>query len=108
MPSKLGFMEYLKDEFYKEWTGSGYPSTVYQYASAIGQVMKKEGIDDWLTLAENIIDLISKYDTKGSMWKFGSKGHSTVINALKRFSEYLLNATDYADILAEKWKKMGC
>ena len=106
MPSKLGFMEYLIKEDYKDWTGSGYPSTVYQYVSAIEQVMKQEKIQDWLTLTEELTNLIIKYDKYGSMEKFGNKGHNTVINALKRFSEYVLNATEYADILAEKWKKI--
>ena len=108
MPSKVGFMEYLKNTDHKEWTGSGFPSTVYQYAWAVECVMKKEGIEDWLTLAENILDLVPKYDKHGTMKSFGDKGHGTVINALKRFVEYVLNATDYADILAEKWIKMGC
>ena len=108
MPSELGFKEYLIEEEYKHWTGSGYPSTVLQYVSAIEQVMQQEGISDWLTLAEELPNLILKYDKYGAMEKFGAKGHNTVINALKRFSEYVLNATDYAETLAAKWEKMGC
>ena len=107
MPSELGFKEYLIEEEYKHWTGSGYPSTVLQYVSAIEQVMKQEGIPDWLTLVEELPNLLLKYDKYGTMAKFGAKGHNTVISALKRFSEYVLT-TAHAKKLAAKWKKMGC
>lgn len=91
MPSKEGYMQYLKNEMYKQWTGSGYPSTIYQYASSVEKVMKQEGINTYLDLPDRIQELCKKYGPEGPRGLYGAQGHNTVINALRRFMEYLLN-----------------
>lgn len=70
-----------------------------RYVYSIEKVMKQENIKDYLELSLKIQDLCVKYSNKGPMKKFGEKGHNTVINALKRYFEYLLNATDYKPVL---------
>jgi len=93
--SKEKFMDWLKKEDYSEWTGNGYPSTVYQYISSIERVMKMEYIEGFSELTEHIQKLIRKYGPYGPMKNYGNIGHGTVINALKRFMDFLINEYDF-------------
>ena len=82
------YEKYLISIGYKQTTPSGHPSTVYQYLKAIRTVCDEEGIN--LTgLKENISSIILKYDIGGEKETIGAKSHKTVINALKRFEEFL-------------------
>lgn len=105
IPSKENFMKYLKNEDYKDWTGSGFPSTIYQYAKAIEKVMKLECVDTYLDLTDHIQAIINKYGENGEKKAIGEEGHSTVINALKRYSEYLLNECDWVPITGIWYQK---
>ena len=93
--SEQKFMDWLKQEDYKDWTGTGYPSTIYQYVGAIKRVMAKENIESLSDLTQHIQLLIRKYGPYGPMKEYGSSGHNTVINALKRFMDFLINVYDF-------------
>lgn len=88
--SKEGYESWLIRNGYSEWTFAGNPSTTHHYAYWVERVMKQENLDGWCELAEKIQDIIHKFGKFGIMKKFGNKGHSTVINALQRFLEYLI------------------
>jgi len=82
------FAEYLVDRGYKQVTPSGLPSTVYDYKKRIDRVCQYEGIsvDE---LAKNIPIIIKKYDIGGEREHIGNRSHKAVINALKRFHEFV-------------------
>ena len=82
------YEKYLISIGYKQTTPSGHPSTVYQYLKAIRKVCDEEGIN-LIGLKENIRSIILKYDIGGEKEKIGAKSHKTVLNALKRFEEFL-------------------
>lgn len=82
------FINYLINAGYKTETDSGYDSTVYSYAKAAESVIKEEGVT-WLDLESNIADIIDRYDVGGAREDFGAKSNKTVINALKRFKEFV-------------------
>lgn len=82
------FINYLINAGYKTETDSGYDSTVYSYAKAAESVIKEEGVT-WLDLESNIDDIVDKYDVGGAREDFGAKSNKTVINALKRFKEFV-------------------
>lgn len=87
-PIATAYEEYLISAGYKEETDEGAPSTVYSYVNAVESVRAEEGIS-WDTLKMNIDSFVSKYDEGGSMSWFGAKSNKTVINALKRFAEFV-------------------
>ena len=82
------YEKYLISIGYKQTTPSGHPSTVYQYLKAIRNVCDEEGIN-LIELKENISSIILKYDIGGEKETIGVKSHKTVINALKRFEDFL-------------------
>ncbi len=83
-----GYENYLIKIGYKQTTPSGHPSTVYQYLKAIRNVCDEEDIG-LHTLKDNIGAIVNKYDIGGEKEAMGAKSHKTVINALKRFKEFL-------------------
>ena len=93
--SRIQFMDWLKKNYYKTWTGSGYPSTVYHYANAVEKIMRIEGIETYSEFTDHIEEALKKYGTYGPQRRIGEEGHNTVINALKRFCEFLINEYDY-------------
>lgn len=93
--SKDDFIEYLRKEQYKEYSETGNYSTIPHYVYWIERVMKNENMDTWSELTDHIQRLIKEYGEFGKKKNFGEQGHATVINALKRFSDYLLNERNY-------------
>ena len=85
---ETAFEEYLTNAGYKEYTDSGNPSTVFSYTHAIGKVLEEEGIS-WHTLKSDIENIIPVYDVGGSKQHIGALSNCTVINALKRFNEFV-------------------
>ena len=82
-----GFKDYLITQGYKEFTPKNLPSTVYDYIGRIQKVLVWEGIT--LTELNNTIDAIcKKYDIGGTKENYGNLSHRSVINALKRYSDY--------------------
>ena len=82
------FLEYLLKQGYPEFTPSGTPSTAPQYVGAVKRVLQAEGMT-WDAAAEQIGALVTTYGVGGEKEEEGNKGHKTVINALKRFQEFV-------------------
>ena len=85
---EIAFEEYLANAGYSEYTDVGDPSTVFSYTYAIKKVLDREGIT-WNSLKNDIENIIPIYDVGGAKQKIGAKSNSTVINALKRFNEFV-------------------
>lgn len=83
------FKQYLIKEGYKEYTPSGHPSTVYDYIKRIDFVCEEEGLLSWMQLASNINYYVNNYDIGGRKESLGELSHRSVINALKRFRDFL-------------------
>ena len=87
-PITRDYEDYLIASGYKTETDNGDPSTVYAYIKAVDSVLSEEAIS-WSTLKANISDIVKKYDEGGEKEAFGRKSNKTVINALKRFEEFV-------------------
>ena len=87
-PDATAFAQYLISAGYKEETDEGAPSTVYAYLNAVESVRAEEGLS-WDTLKMNIHSIVAKYDEGGVKSWFGAKSNKTVINALKRYAEFV-------------------
>ncbi len=85
---KNEFEKFLIEKGYKVTTPSGHPSTVYDYLKRIDKVCEWEN-KSWAELATNISNIISQYDIGGSKEDLGRKSHNAVINALRRFGEFV-------------------
>ena len=83
------FKEYLVKQGYKEFTLSGKPSTVYDYAGRIKTICEREGINTAKVLINRIDELEQKYGETGSEAAFGRKSHNSCINAIRRFNEFV-------------------
>jgi hypothetical protein len=67
---------------------SGNDSTVPQYSRAVEKVVEREGLN-WNQLSSDIDNIVRKYDKNGPEEDYGNRGNKTVINALKRFQEFV-------------------
>lgn len=85
---EIAFEEYLVNAGYCEYTATGNPSTVFSYIHAIKKVLEEEGLS-WHSLQRDIENIVSIYDVGGSKQHIGAKSNCTVINALKRFREFV-------------------
>ena len=85
---ELAFEEYLVNAGYCEYTASGNPSTVFSYILAIKKVLEEEGLS-WYALQNDIENIVPVYDIGGAKQHIGAKSKYTVINALKRFYEFV-------------------
>ena len=83
------FIKYLVDRGYKYLTPAGLPSTAYKYCDAVEKVMSIEKYTSINDVIKNIDNLLIEYGEYGLKSKYGSRGHNTVISALKRFSEFI-------------------
>ncbi len=84
------FREYLISQGYKIITPKGKPSTVGDYINRVDNVCKYEGMT-YETLAYNIGHILSEYEVGGKKEALGRKSHNAVINALRRFREFIDN-----------------
>ena len=87
-PIPTAFEKYLINAGYKEETDDGAPSTVYSYVNAVESVRAEEGVS-WDTLKTDIATIVPLYDEGGVKEMIGAKSNKTVINALKRFAEFV-------------------
>lgn len=85
---EIAFEEYLVNAGYCEYTPTGNPSTVFSYIHAIKKVLEEEGLS-WHTLQRDIENIVPIYDIGGTKQHIGAKSNCTVINALKRFREFV-------------------
>ena len=84
---KEKFKAYLISRGYSEFTPSGQPSTVYDYARRIDYVCEWENMN-WEMLKAQINRIVPEYDKGGAKEHLGNKSHKAVINALLRFQEF--------------------
>lgn len=89
MVSLDGYEDWLILNGYKEKTPSGRHSTVYDYTLSIKHILSREGINI-TALANNIDNIIKKYDKGGIQQAFGAKRHNTNISSLKCFKTYVI------------------
>lgn len=82
------FLNYLIDRGYAVYTPKGLPSTVFNYVNRIDSVISWENFSSWYQVVINIKELLVHYDIGGTMEEYGLIGHSSVINALRRFDEF--------------------
>ena len=88
-PIEQGYEEHLIKCGYSVETPSGLPSTVNSYISAIeNHVLGAEKMN-WGMLKDNIGNIVKKYGPGGPKEDIGAKSKCTVINALRRFEEYV-------------------
>ncbi len=88
-PIATDFEAYLINEEYATETPSGHPSTVYSYISAIENDVLDEEHISWDMLKSNIDSILPIYDVGGKKEHIGAKSNYTVINALRRFAEFV-------------------
>lgn len=82
------FRKYLTENGYKVYTPNGQPSVVFQYAREVEIIVENErmSIEEFNS---RINEICSLYDIGGAKQKLGEKGHRRVINALKRYREFI-------------------
>ena len=85
------FEHFLKANNYSEETKNGTKSTVYFYVNAVKVVIEDEGLD-WAALMQEISDVVRIYDIGGAKEEVGYRGNNTVINALRRFQDFVNNS----------------
>lgn len=83
-----GFRDYLIRCGYAEYTSSGLPSSAHDYVGRIQKVLEWESMS-LAELNQNIDSICREYDIGGIKQELGQKSHGSVINALKRYREYL-------------------
>lgn len=96
MDLRKSFEEFLVKKGYTQYTQLGLPSTVYDYIKRIDFVCEEECLLSWSQLASNIGKFVCMYDIGGRKENAGNKSHRAVINALKRFRDFLYEI-DYKD-----------
>ena len=87
---KKQFEVFLINNGYKQITPNGNPSTVYDYIKRIDKICEWENIT-WAQLADNIHMILPQYDIGGRKQDLGKKSHHAIINALRRFSEFVIH-----------------
>lgn len=86
------FESFLKTNKYSEETKNRTKSTIYSYVNAVKSCMESEGLD-WTSLMKHISQVIRIYDVGGMKEETGYKGNHTVINALRRFEDFVNHST---------------
>ena len=86
---ETAYETFLINAGYETVTPAGAPSTVYSYSGAITRHVLEEEHITWGILKNNIDDILKKYDVGGAKEHIGAKSNKTVINALKRFKEFV-------------------
>lgn len=86
---KEEFENYLLDFGYKETTPSGGKSTVPQYVDSIDKIVQWEHLGSWEQLVPKLPILLREYETGGIKEHLGARSKRTVINALKRFADFI-------------------
>lgn len=75
------FEEYLLAKNYR-------PTTSIDYPARLERLCKKEKIS-YEHLAQHIYEIMPQYENTGKKSSYGKRSHSSVINALRRFAEFL-------------------
>ena len=75
------FKTYLLNQNYK-------PLTAEDYKGRIERLLAKENFT-LEHLVKNITSILPEYEKTGKKHAYGKRSHSSVLNALRRFSEFL-------------------
>lgn len=92
------FKDYLVSFGYKEFTPKGLGSTAFDYPKRIRYIVWYENYKSCIDVVRNIKGLLKEYDIGGIREDIGQKSNAAVINALKRFEEFLVYAENYMHI----------
>ena len=86
------FENFMLKNGYSAKTENDTKSTVYSYVNSVKSVMSEEGLD-WSSMVKQISSIASVYDIGGAKEEIGDRGNRTVINALRRFEDFVNNST---------------
>ena len=75
------FEEYLQAKNYSATTSLDYPAR-------LERLCRKEKIS-YEHLAQHLAEIMPQYERTGNKSNYGKRSHSSVINALRRFAEFL-------------------
>ena len=75
------FEEYLQSKNYR-------PTTSIDYPARLERLCRKEKIY-YEHLAQHLPEIMPQYERTGNKSSYGKRSHFSVINALRRFSEFL-------------------
>ena len=75
------FEEYLQAKNYK-------PTTSIDYPARLERLCRKEKIS-YEHLPQHLAEIMPQYERTGNKSSYGKRSHSSVINALRRFAEFL-------------------
>ncbi len=78
------FEEYLQAKNYSNLTSIDYPAR-------LERLCRKEKFS-YEHLAQHIAEIMPQYERDGKKSSYGKRSHSSVINALRRFAEFLSEA----------------
>ena len=78
------FEQYLQSKNYK-------PTTSIDYPARLERLCRKEKIS-YEYLAGHLNEIMPQYERTGKKSSYGKRSHSSVINALRRFAEFLSEA----------------
>ena len=78
------FEQYLQSKNYR-------PTTSIDYPARLERLCRKEKIS-YEYLAQNLNEIMPQYEKTGKKSSYGKRSHSSVINALRRFAEFLSEA----------------
>ena len=77
------FMKWLPDNGVKS------PTSAYAYCRSIKEIIAKEGLTSWKSLADDIATITPKYCKGGVQEKFGYKDAGTPRAAIKKFQDFI-------------------
>lgn len=75
------FEQYLQAKNYSNLTSIDYPAR-------LERLCRKEKIS-YEHLAQHLAEIMPQYERTGNKSSYGKRSHSSVINALRRFAEFL-------------------
>lgn len=75
------FEQYLQSKNYRSTTSIDYPAR-------LERLCRKEKIS-YEHLAQHLAEIMPQYERTGRKSSYGKRSHSSVINALRRFAEFL-------------------
>ena len=83
------FEAWLLDNNYK-------PTTAVDYPDRLRRLCAREKIS-YEYLAQHLAEIMPQFERTGKKASYGKRSHSSVINALRRFSEFLNEANIQAE-----------
>ena len=69
------------------------PTTAIDYPARLERLCRKEKFD-YEHLAQHLAEIMPQYEKNGKKSSYGKRSHSSVLNALRRFSEFLAESAN--------------